>query len=152
MVLIEAPLAPSRVDGSPTPSSDLPWRVRVYSPDYEAEGTNVYVDPWEVATYAFATISIQVKLPAPPPGFSVPELHLPPSSGDKALTFRNAGDAERWYAQNIPSRDKPYVPHKVIDGENGTFRLLIGPTAYDLLHTICSGGRPSCHLLGQLPH
>jgi len=142
VVLIEAPLAPSRMDGSPTPSSDLPWRVRVYSPDIEAEGANVDVDPWQILTYAWATIAVPLSWMGPG--------HLSP--GEKPIQFRSGTAAERWYAQNILPRDKPYVRHKVIDDGNGTFRLLLGPTAYGLLQTICSGGKPSCYLVGHLPY
>jgi hypothetical protein len=56
VAVIDAPLSSSRINGMPTPSSDLPWRVRVYPSDNEADGVNVYVDPWEISTYAWATI------------------------------------------------------------------------------------------------
>jgi hypothetical protein len=144
VVLIEAPLAASRI-GGPSPSSNLPWRVRVYSPDKEAEGENGYVDPWEILTYAWATTPV-------PLAWMGPRYF---SAGDKPTYFRSHADAERWYAQNIPSQDKPYVPHKAIDDGNGTFRLLLGPTAYGLLDVVCPSqpinGKPSCYLIGRPP-
>jgi len=144
VVLIDTPL--SAVSGSP--SSDLPWRGRVYPPDNEADGETVYFDPWEISTYAFATVPYKTE-DHPMPGFPP----LPPTwwSGDKPVAFKNAADGERWYAQNITDRNKPYVPHTVVSDGGGAFRLLLGPTAYGLLHQICANGKPSCHVLGQLP-
>jgi hypothetical protein len=164
VVLIDAPL----IGGSP--KSDLPWRGRVYPPDNEADGATVYFDPWEVSTYAFATIPLVVSFPSTVPGFDVPTIR-DVRSGDKPVAFKTAADAEHWYAQSIPDHDKPYVPHELIpvqpvmglctavnrwpagnciDRPAG-FQLRLGPTAYGLLSVICDRGKPSCYLLGRLP-
>jgi hypothetical protein len=137
VAVIDAPLTSSRINGMPTPSSDLAWRVRAYPPDNEVDGVTVYVDPWEISTYAWATI------PASAGGGVF--------RGDKPIRFKTRSDAERWYTQNITDQMKPSVPHAVIE-DNGAFQLLLGPAAYGLLDTACPiGGKPSCILLGQLP-
>jgi hypothetical protein len=98
---------------------------------------NVYVDPWEISTYAWATIPTSA-------GGGV-------MRGDKPVQFKSRTDAERWYTQKITDHMKPNVPHAVI-GDNGAYQLLLGPAAYGLLDTACPiGGKPSCVLLGQLP-
>jgi hypothetical protein len=137
VAVIEAPLSSSRINGMPTPSSDLPWRVRVYPADNEADGVNVFVDPWEISAYAWATI------PSSAGGGII--------RGLKPVQFKSRADAERWYIQNVTDHMKPNVPHVVI-GEDGAFKLLLGPTAYGLLDVACPiSGKPSCVLLGQLP-
>jgi hypothetical protein len=137
VTVIDAPLSSSHINGMPTPSSDLPWRVRAYPPDNEADGVNAYVDPWEISTYAWAT--------------------LPTSAGGgimrglNPVQFKSRADAERWYIQNVTDHMKPNVPHAVM-GDNGGFQLLLGPAAYGLLDVACPiSGKPSCVLLGQLP-
>ncbi len=134
VVLIEASLGRSSV-----------WRGRVYPHDDEANGGNVFFDPWEISTFAWATTPV-------PLAWMGPRYF---SAGDKAMQFRSRADAERWYTQNIPSQDKPYIPHKAIDDGNGTFRLLLGPTAYRLLDVVCPSqpinGKPSCYLIGRPP-
>ena len=142
VALIEAPLARSRVNGIPTPSSDLPWRGRVYPADDEANAANVYFDPWEISTFAWATIPSTALL------WIGPE-HL--SRGEKPVQFKSRADAERWYTQSIKNDLKRYVPHTVV-GDNGAFQLLLGPAAYGWLDIICpSEGKPSCNVIGQLP-
>jgi hypothetical protein len=70
-------------------------------------------------------------------------------SGDQQVDFKSPADAERWYAQNISERLKPYMPHSVLSG-SGAFKLLLGPASYGMF--FCNYGKPSCHILGQLPH
>jgi hypothetical protein len=142
VVLIEAPLARERATGTPIPSSDLPWKGRVYPPDAEANAANMYFDPWEISTYAWATIPSTALLWTGPG-------HLLP--GDKPVQFKNRADAERWYTQSINNDLKSHVPHAVV-GDNGAFQLLLGPAAYGLLDAACPGdGKPSCNIIGQLP-
>jgi hypothetical protein len=137
VAVIEAPLSSSRINGMPTPSSDLPWRVRVYPTDNEADGVNVFVDPWEISTYAWATIPTSA-------GGGI-------MRGLKPVQFKSRADAERWYIQNVTDHMKPNVPHVVIR-DDGAFQLLLGPAAYGLLDVACPiSGKPSCVLLGQLP-
>jgi hypothetical protein len=146
VVLIDAPLATSGGTGALTPNSDLPWRGRVYGRDSDAPAAaNVYFDPWEISTYAWATIPVPLAYIGPG--------HF--SRGDRPIQFTTPADAERWYTQKIPSGSKPYVPHKVLDNGNGSFRLLLGPTPYGLLDAVCpsdpSSSYPSCYILGHLP-
>jgi hypothetical protein len=150
VVLIEAPLLPNSHGGS-SPSSKLPWKGRVYPRQGEENGANVYFDPWEIITYAFATIPYEIPLPPPPPGWNLPKLPPMMRSGDKAIEFKTLQDAEQWYRQNIDDYARPNVPHGAI-AESGAFKLVLGPAAYGLLDTICSYGKPSCHVVGQLPH
>src|SRR5262249_15442389 len=135
VVLIEAPLIPSF--GSLTPSSKLPWRGRVYASD-GTNAVNVYFDPWEISTYAWATI------PRPAAGRIMRR--------DKLMQFKRSADAERWYAQNITDRLKPYIPHTVTP-QGAAFQLLLGPAAFGTLDTACPiDGKPSCNIIGGLPH
>ena len=148
VVLIEAPMIPDGYGGQ-KPSSDVAWRGRVYPPDEEANGATVYFDPWQISTYAFATIPYPVSFPSTVPGFDVPTIR-DVWSGDKPIGFKTTAEAEQWYKKNIDDSRKPYVPHAVIN-EDGTIKLLLGATPYGLLAQICSHGKPSCHVLGQLP-
>jgi hypothetical protein len=144
VVLIEAPLG-----SNGTPSSDLPWRARVYPNDND-EGINVYVDPWEgVGTYAIATTpkDLVPEIMRMSPG---PALGPIMFRGDTPVSFKTPKDAERWYASKIDSQTRPYVPHSVTN-EGAAYRLWLGPTAYGLLDTICYNSSSSCRLLGQLP-
>jgi hypothetical protein len=149
VVLIEAPLLPNGHGGS-SPSSELPWRGRVYLRENEENGANVYFDPGDIITYALATSPYEVPLPPGPPGWNLPKLHMM-MSGDRPIEFKTLQDAERWYSQNIADYAKPGVPHGAVP-DNGAFKLVLGPATYGLLDTICSHGKPSCHVVGQLPH
>jgi hypothetical protein len=133
-------------DGSPI--SEPPWRGRVY-PESESEGKNAYFDPWEISAFAVATIPHRNQLPSDllaaerQLGAATPR-RLLWSPGAQPVIFKNAGAAEQWYARHIrasywiTARLIPIaeVPHKVI-AESGGFRVLLGPTRYPVLKSLC---------------
>jgi len=124
IILIDAPL------GSP----DLLWKGRMYPPGEAAEGANVYFGPYHVLTYAFVTAPLSDLV-----------------SGDKAIDFKSATDAEKWYEKNVSKEDKKYLSHSAIDAGDGRYRIMLGPAPYGLLQVSCRYVRPSCHIVGQLP-
>jgi hypothetical protein len=146
VVLIDTPLAHSGHI-----SSELLWRVRPYPPgDSDGQGP-VYVDPWDVQTYAVPTVPLTSKVAGTPHVHHArPESGDPPSQmrGDTQMTFKTAADAERWFDRNIFEWSKRFIPHRVY-AEDGVFKLLMGPASYSAL--ACNDTSPSLSCIGILP-
>ena len=101
VVLIDTPLAHGgRI---PSLSSELLWRVRPYPPGESGGQGPVYVDPWDVQTYAVPTVPLTSKV-----GGTSWQMR-----GDKQMTFKTAADAEHWFDRNIFEGSKRFIPHRV---------------------------------------
>lgn len=132
VVLIDTPLA--HTSGIPRLSSELLWRVRLYPPGFSDDQAPVYVDPWDVQTYAVPTVPFTSKA-----GFEM--------RGDKEMTFKTAA-AEHWFDRDIFEGSKRFIPHRVY-AEDGGFKLLMGPVSYAILN--CNDLTPSLSCIGRLP-
>jgi hypothetical protein len=103
--------------------SNLTWKGHVYPTD-GSDGVDVYFDPYQVFTYAFATVPQVVDY-----GWLL-------SSG-KSLKFKTAAEGEKWYTKiDVYSEMKKDIPHTVMADGDG-FTLILGPAPFAFLNITC---------------